>query len=86
MVAPEKIKEFNKALTNKEIAEGENNARKQELYVVQLEEKYDGKYDNWQPKIKLLTTFHFIYRDTAGLAIQTEKVKEYEVNQYGDSR
>ena len=41
LAEPEKIKEFNKAMTKNELALEENNARKKELYVQELEEKYD---------------------------------------------
>ena len=43
LAEPEKIKEFNKALTKAEIAAEENAAKKKENYVKELEEKYDGK-------------------------------------------
>ena len=43
LTEPEKVKEFNKALTKTEIAQGENNTRRKELYVQELEEKYNGK-------------------------------------------
>ena len=43
LAEPEKIKEFNKALTKSEITAGENASKKKELYVQGLEEKYDSK-------------------------------------------
>ena len=43
LVEPEKVKEFNKALTKAEIFAEENAAKKKEQYVQALEEKYDGK-------------------------------------------
>jgi len=33
LAAPEKIKEFNRALTKQELTEEENNAKKKELYI-----------------------------------------------------
>ena len=44
LAEPEKIKEFNKALTKAELVAEENAAKKKELYVQALEEKYDGKF------------------------------------------
>ena len=44
LAEPEKIKEFNKALTKAEIAAEETLAKKKEIYVQGLEEKYDGKF------------------------------------------
>ena len=38
---PEKVKEFNKAMTKSELNAEENAARQKENYVKELEEKYD---------------------------------------------
>ena len=43
LVEPEKVKEFNAAKTNNEMAQEEKDAKKHERYVQELEEKYDGK-------------------------------------------
>ena len=43
LAEPEKVKEFNKAKTKTELVQDENNVRKKELYVQELEEKYDSK-------------------------------------------
>ena len=55
LVEPEKVKEFNKALTKAEITAEENAAKKKEQYVQALEEKYDGKSSEMLWKIILIS-------------------------------
>jgi len=43
LAEPEKLKEFNKALTKAEMTAGENAVKKKELYILELEGKYEGK-------------------------------------------
>ena len=50
MAEPEKIKEFNKALTKAELAASENQAKKREQYVLNLEEKYDEILKDYMKK------------------------------------
>ena len=45
LAEPDKIKEFNKALTKAEMAAGENAVKKKELYILELEGKYEGKWN-----------------------------------------
>lgn len=44
LAEPEKIKEFNKAMTKTEMHAVENAAKKKEQHVLELENKYEGKY------------------------------------------
>ena len=52
LAAPEKVKEFNKALTKADIAAEENNARKKEAEIQRLEEKYDEILKDFMSKEK----------------------------------
>ena len=41
LAAPEKVKEFNVAMTKGQLAQAENEAKRKEVYIQDLEEKYD---------------------------------------------
>ena len=78
LAAPEKVKEFNKAMTNAEIAAEEKNAVKKELYIQGLEEKYDDLLKDFLSKEKKVKNMKKEHVQTVGF-YNTAKAMEREM-------
>ena len=67
LAEPEKVKKFNEALTKNEIAQEENLARKKELEVQELEEKYDQLLKDFLKKTEAQVDLKKINKESAAV-------------------
>ena len=81
LAEPEKVKEFNKAMTKTELAQEENVARRKEIYVQELEEKYDEILKEYMKTEEEKKDLKKLNKETAGV-FSTQKEIQIEMGKH----